>query len=371
MAQQNKVAANIQQDFTAVQQSQARKNISATNMRFRTGSTAYGPVYSNADSVSVSDTTHSMYVDFGDGNMVQYEGLVPIAVSGDNGKVLTVTDDLGSYEWQNRGPAIFAAVYDQTTYQEIVDAAEAGKLVILVGSDGHFVGNYKYHTEHIVLFDRFYAQPQRGTEFIVTDEDIWSSNTIYPTDLSLTQVYTRDRVGTNALQSTIGSWIADSYTFTVPWFNMQGTEINEPLWTKFLTDRPEVIRYDYSSDMAVEFTTDPGSGIITLEFQLEWCYRPTGSAEYNTIVCNWAPKQVIVLRNFAQPVGSTHYLSDFTHIEYSLTFDRNRFQNFITNRGNYIDCFFRLGAKLGNISYTDYSWLEQKAAHAQYTFWRH
>ena len=371
MAQQTKVSANLQQDFSDNQQKQARKNISATNMRFRTGSTAYGPIYTSANTVSVSDTTHSLFVDFGDGNPVRYDGLVPTAASGDMGKVLAVTDSIGTYAWQDRGPIVFAAVYEHTTYQEIVDAVNAGKLVILIRDTGEFLANYKYYADNMVIFDRFYAQPQRGAEFYVTNEDVWSSNTIYPSDLSLTQVYTRDKIGSGDLQSTAGTWVADSYTFTVPWYNRQGSEINDGLWNKFLTDRPEVVRYDYSSDMAVEFSTNPGSGIITLELQLEWCYRPTGSAEYNTVVCDWAPKQVIVLRNLTQSQLNDYYLSDFTHIEYNVTFDRNIYQSYINNRGNYVDCFFRLGAKLGNITYTNYAWLKQKAAHAQYTFWRH
>ena len=97
---QNKLATNLQQDFTDAEKSQGRKNISATNMKFLTGSSAYGPVYTSADSVAVSDTTHSMYVDFGDGNLVQYEGLVPVAASGDLGKVLAVTDRVGGYSWE-------------------------------------------------------------------------------------------------------------------------------------------------------------------------------------------------------------------------------------------------------------------------------
>ena len=98
---QMKVSCNLQQDFTSTEQAQARKNISATNMKFLTGSGAYGPIYTPADTVSVSDTTHSMYVDFGDGNLVQYEGLVPVAASGDLGKVLTVTNSVGGYGWQD------------------------------------------------------------------------------------------------------------------------------------------------------------------------------------------------------------------------------------------------------------------------------
>lgn len=99
MAQQTKVSTNLQQDFTDNQQKQARKNISASNMKFLTGSSAYGPIYTTGDTILVSNTTHSLNVEFGDGTSQQYAGLVPIPASGDVDKVLAVTDANGEYAW--------------------------------------------------------------------------------------------------------------------------------------------------------------------------------------------------------------------------------------------------------------------------------
>ena len=100
MAQQTKVSTNLQQDFTDNQQKQARKNISASNMKFLTSYSAYGPIYTTGDTILVSNTTHSLNVEFADGTAQQYAGLVPIAATGDSGKVLTVTDNVGTYGWQ-------------------------------------------------------------------------------------------------------------------------------------------------------------------------------------------------------------------------------------------------------------------------------
>lgn len=100
MAQQTKVSTNLQQDFTTDQQKQARKNISASNVKFLTSYSAYGPIYTTGDTILVSNTTHSLNVEFGDGTSQQYAGLVPIPASGDVGKILTVTDTNSSYEWE-------------------------------------------------------------------------------------------------------------------------------------------------------------------------------------------------------------------------------------------------------------------------------
>lgn len=371
MAKQNKVATNLQQDFTSAEQKQGRKNIAATNMQFRTGSTAYGPIYTSADTVLISDTTHSMNVEFADGSTATYEGLVPIPATGIAGQVLTVTDNVGNYGWKDRGPEFFKAVYDSTTYQEVVDAVDAGKVVILTQADGQFIGLYKYYNSSLVVFDRYYAQPSRGTEFWLSSSDVWSTHTVYTTDMDITAVYTRDRVGTNGLQSADLTYNPETYLAPQSWYDMSGTLVTDTMFTRYRTDKPEVVRFDYASEVAVDFETDPGNGVIVLEFQLNFYYREANSATYVTTDCKWAPKVVMVLSDFIQESGSTYYTSAWKSLNYSVTFDRRRFQAILDQYQNYADMGFGIGAKVTNLTYSGTTWLRQKVAHEQLNFFRH
>lgn len=122
MAQQTKVSTNLQQDFTDNQQKQARKNIGASNVKFLTSYSAYGPIYTTGDTILVSNTTHSLNVEFGDGTSQQYAGLVPIPASGDVGKILAVTDANSGYGWE-RAPE----QYDQGDGILFVNNLSTGK----------------------------------------------------------------------------------------------------------------------------------------------------------------------------------------------------------------------------------------------------
>lgn len=62
MSKQNKVATNLQQDFTDAEKQTARNNIGANRCEYISGSGAYGPVYSTAEELSLSTTTNGIYV---------------------------------------------------------------------------------------------------------------------------------------------------------------------------------------------------------------------------------------------------------------------------------------------------------------------
>lgn len=62
MSKQNKVATNLQQDFTDAEKKTARNNIGTNRCEYLSGSGAYGPVYSTAEELSLSTTTNGIYV---------------------------------------------------------------------------------------------------------------------------------------------------------------------------------------------------------------------------------------------------------------------------------------------------------------------
>ena len=62
MSKQNKVATNLQQDFTDAEKQTARNNIGANRCEYLSGSGAHGPVYSTAEELSLSSTTNGIYV---------------------------------------------------------------------------------------------------------------------------------------------------------------------------------------------------------------------------------------------------------------------------------------------------------------------
>lgn len=63
---------------------------------------------------------------------------VPSTSSGDNGKVLGVTDSAGTLGWVAKGEAdLFYVTYNVTTFDEIKTAYDAGKWPVLIDSHGH------------------------------------------------------------------------------------------------------------------------------------------------------------------------------------------------------------------------------------------
>lgn len=349
----NKVCTNFEQDFTDIEKAMGRHNIDAVTLSINNNSVSSVDLTDNI--INIDNVTAGI--------------IVPCPASSDT---FLHNGDNG-LEWvYNNSQELYLVRYGEATYQEIVNLVDTNKTVAVVDNTNQIMGLYKYYTEYLIVFDRFYAHPQRGIEIRVDTSNNWSIVTVYPTDLTVQQVYTRDNSGSNRIQSSLLEYNPDSYLNSTPWVNIQGLDVNQPIWSRFVADRPEVVRFDYSSDMAVEFDTDPGSGIITLELQLAWSYRPNGSGDYYTSICQWSPKQVITLRNITQNELTNNYLSDYNHIEYSTTFDRERFQDFVDNNSNYIDCYFTLAAKVNHLSgYSSYSWLNQTAAHQQYTFWKH
>ena len=71
---------------------------------------------------------------------------VPSASSGDNGKVLGVTDSSGTLGWVAKGEAdLFYVTYNVTTFDEIKAAHDAGKWPVLVDSNGRVAPMVDYN----------------------------------------------------------------------------------------------------------------------------------------------------------------------------------------------------------------------------------
>lgn len=96
---QNYVATNLDQDFTDEEKSKGRENIEASKLKYLSGYTAFGPTYSRADTVLLSNTADRIYVQQAGETQEPYAILPHIPVSSDVGKVLGVVDTVGNVGW--------------------------------------------------------------------------------------------------------------------------------------------------------------------------------------------------------------------------------------------------------------------------------
>ena len=96
---QNYVATNLEQDFEESEKVQARENIEASKLKYLSGYNAYGPIYSRADTVLLSNTADRIFVQQPGGTQEPYAILPSIPVSTDVGKVLGVVDTVGNVGW--------------------------------------------------------------------------------------------------------------------------------------------------------------------------------------------------------------------------------------------------------------------------------
>lgn len=96
---QNYVATNLEQDFEESEKVQARENIEASKLKYLSGYNAYGPIYSRADTVLLSNTADRIFVQQPGGTQEPYAILPSIPVSTDVGKVLGVIDTVGNVGW--------------------------------------------------------------------------------------------------------------------------------------------------------------------------------------------------------------------------------------------------------------------------------
>lgn len=91
MSKQNKVATNLQQDFTDAEKQTARNNIGTNKCTYLSGSSQYGPIYSTAEEVTLSNTTNGIYVTPVSGSPELYGMSVPLTTS--DGEHITANQD--------------------------------------------------------------------------------------------------------------------------------------------------------------------------------------------------------------------------------------------------------------------------------------
>ena len=344
---QTKVATNFAQGYTLAEKAQARANI---------------------DAASTSVATHT-----NDGLMSATDKL----------KLDTMGRQVRSdwLESEQSSPAFIlnkpyvgkqytAVVYEQDTFDDIAAKITAGYNLILVGSNGNYIGQYKYTTSNTAIFEGYHIQPLRFVEYWCTASG-WESHTYYTTDMASPRVYTVDRVGTEYQQSDLPkmSFNITSYFSSTHW-QYQGADISGAMFDEFVSRKPQLVRYDYSTDLVYLLRGAPAgtpTAVATVELVLS--YAATQTSEYVDEVQDWAPKIVIPFTDFADSGQGTAYLSQRKPLNYSVTFDRQRFEALFAS---VYYAYYWLRCTISNITPPGASHdLGQVAAHSQWTFYDH
>ena len=341
---QNAVVTNFQQDFDADEKAMGRANIDAASTALVT--TDEKGLMSASDKAKLDSIEPQQKSDW-----LADRGITEILNKPYIGKQFT------------------AVVYDQTTFDELTAILAGGYNPILVDSSGNYMGQFKYASASLAIFERYHVQPMWMCEYRLTASG-WSTYTFYTTDMASPKVYTVDRVSTEFKQSALPKMWFDvtSYLSATPW-QYQGADISGTMFDEIKSNKPQLMRFDYSSDLAYCVETLPaGTPTAVLTVELVMTVTPTQSGTPTDYVQDWAPKVVIPFTGFASD-GQGHYVSAEKPLNYSVTFDRQRFES-IFDSAYYVH--FWLRGTVSNISLSDsYHWLRQVVAHSQYTMMSH
>ena len=344
---QNAVVTNFEQDFDADEKAMGRHNIDAASTALVTTD--------DAGLMSAEDKQ-------------KLDGLEPQQKSDWNA-------DRGITEILNKpyiGHQFTAVVYEQDTIDDIAVKLAGNYNLILVGSNGDYIGQFKYATASLVIFEGYHIQPMRFVEYWCTSSG-WSTHTYYTTDMAEPRVYTVDRVGTEYRQSDLPNMTFDlsSYFSSTHW-QYQGSDISGAMFDEFVAQKPQLVRYDYSSDLVYLLRGAPvGTPTAVATVELVLSHAATSTSEYIDEVQDWAPKIVIPFSDFtdASGQGTTAYLSQQKPLNYSVTFDRQRFESLFAS--SYY-AYFWLRCTISNITPPGASHdMRQVAAHSQFTFYNH
>lgn len=368
MAKQTHVSASFAQDFTSSEKAQARANIDAASTAVATQST--NGLMSSTDKTrldSIQPPVQSSWIETDQTSLAYIQDkptLATVAYSGEYNDIVNKP---------YLGEQLTPVVYNVTTYAEFNAMLDAGKHVILVGSDGNILGRYKYSTSTIAIFERFInVQPMWAAEFFLTESG-WETQYFYVTDMSTPKVYTIDRVGTEYKQSTlpkmdfdVSSYLAQ--TATTKWMT-GGEPIGRTMFDEFVSEKPQLVRFDYSTDLAYVLDGAPtGTPTAVATVELVMSRAETQSSPYTDEVQTWAPKVVIPFTGFADD-GLGRYVSCEKPLNYSVTFDRERFESLFASS---YDAYFWLRCTISNIAPPGTTHdLRQVVAHSQWTFMSH
>lgn len=406
-----KVLANCEQGLTAEEKAQARSNIDA-----QASLTAGDNIQINGSTISATDTTYTAgdHISITD-NVISTTGTsnittttegpdhvytVPVdtldinidslALSADSTsvgylapyvqpnekRVLTMPAHGTSPSWEI-ATLFYPVVYQDpnVTYADVVAAVDQGYAPILVDSNGRFIANYKYYSGSIILFQGYNAQPMHMTEFWLKSDDTWESHQRDIFDTSILEVYTNDRVGSNFQQATMPNMDFSVTAYLNPgsgWKDHIGNPISGSMFDEFRSKKPELVRFDYSSDLAYVLDSAPaGTPTAVFTVRLEMYYRAAQNDPYTTVTLYWAPTVTIPFSNFTEiPVsGGTAYISESKPFNYSVTFDRQRFESIVASSN---DVGFQLVGTISNITPPGtYHDLRQVAASAKWVFMDH
>ncbi len=344
---QNAVVTNFEQDFAADEKAMGRHNIDAASTALVT-----------TDDAGLMSPTDKAKLD----------GLEPQQKA-------DWLADRGITEILNKpyiGKQFTAVVYEQDTFDDITAKLAGGYNLILIGTNGDFIGQYKYTNSTTAIFEGYHIQPMRFVEYWCTASG-WEMHTYYPTDTASPRVYTVDRVGTEYKQSNLPNMTFDvsSYFSSTHW-QYQGADISGAMFNEFVTRKPQFVRYDYSTDLVYLLRGAPvGTPTAVATIELVLSYASTQTSEYVDEVQEWAPKIVIPFSDFtdASGQGTTAYLSQQKPLNYSVTFDRQRFESLFAS---VYYAYFWLRCTISNITPPGASHdLRQVAAHSQWTFYNH
>lgn len=341
---QNAVVTNFEQDFDTDEKAMGRHNIDAASTALVTTD--------DAGLMSPEDKA-------------KLDGLEPQQKADWNA-------DRGITEILNKpyvGKQFTAVVYEQDTIDDITAKLAGGYNLILVGSNGDYIGQYKYTNSATAIFEGYHIQPMRFVEYWCTAEG-WSAHTYYTTDMATPRVYTVDRVGTSYQQADLPhmSFDVSSYFASTHW-QYQGADISGSIFDEFVSRKPQLVRYDYSTDLVYLLRGAPaGTPTAVATVELVMSYAATQTSEYVDEVQDWAPKIVIPFSDFTDS-GQGAYLSQRKPLNYSVTFDRQRFEQLFAS---VYYAYFWLRCTISNITPPGASHdLGQVAAHSQWTFYNH
>lgn len=107
---QNKVATNLQQDFTNAEKTQARQNIEASKVAYVDALPGHQPISTTGD-LYIVDYESGKYFNDGSGNI---SVAVPVPASGDTGKVLM--DTVMGPRWQDQQELPDSIMWDPIQY---------------------------------------------------------------------------------------------------------------------------------------------------------------------------------------------------------------------------------------------------------------
>ena len=341
---QNAVVTNFEQDFDADEKAMGRHNIDAASTAIVTTD--------DAGLMSPEDKA-------------KLDGLEPQQKADWNA-------DRGVTEILNKpyiGKQFAAVVYEQDTFDDITAKLAAGYNLILVGSNGNYIGQYKYTNSTTAIFEGYHVQPLRFVEYWCTASG-WKQYIYYPTDMASPRVYTVDRVGTSYQQADLPhmSFDISSYFASTHW-QYQGEDISGSIFDEFVSRKPQLVRYDYSTDLVYILRGAPvGTPTAVATVELVRSYAATQNSDYVDEVQDWAPKIVLPFSDFTDS-GQGAYLSQHKPLNYSVTFDRQRFESLFES---VYYAYFWLRCTISNITPPGASHdLGQVAAHSQWTFYNH